>query len=172
MNLHPFFEHIPNRITIAIFDHNVKENLLEPAKEQFEKSKTINELLIVKKHRKGTVKSAAIYSKTTNRPLVVLKEDGQIHLGNTEYELRREYDYLISTENQLKHNIILYPKPNTIRYMKPSAIFTMNKKKVFNENTNVDIPRKVHIGARGYTEEEIVRNNKKYEEIGVTRHKH
>jgi hypothetical protein len=171
MNVEPFLEYIPNRITMAIFDHDVKENLLEAAKEQFDKSKTLNELLIIKRYGKVTGRSAALYSKTTNEPLVNLKEDGQIHLGNTEYELRREYDYFISTENQLKHNIILYPKDNTIRYMKPSAIFTMNKKKMVGETTSTDISRKVHIGARGYTEEEIDRNNKKYEEIGVTIHK-
>lgn len=166
MDIQPFFEYTPNRMAMAIFDHDIKENLNEAAKEQLERTKTVNELLIVRNYGKGTKRSAAMYAKTTSEPLVTLKEDEQIHLGNTGYDLKKEYDYFISTESQLKHNILLYLKSDKVRYMKPSFIFTMNKK-ANTEAQGIEIPSKLHIQARGYTAEEIQRNNKKYEEIGV-----
>ena len=166
MNIQPFFESIPNRMTIAIFDHDIHENLHETAKQQLKKTNALNELLIMKKFGKGTNRSAAIYTKTTEDPLVELREDEQIALRSTEYQHMREYDYFISTEAQLRHNILLYLKSDHVRYIKPSAIFTMNKKKV-NEEFGSEIPQKLLIDARGYTSEEITRNNNKYEEIGV-----
>eukprot|EP00826_Nyctotherus_ovalis_P029900 TRINITY_DN2371_c0_g1_i5.p1 TRINITY_DN2371_c0_g1~~TRINITY_DN2371_c0_g1_i5.p1 ORF type:complete len:284 (-),score=113.00 TRINITY_DN2371_c0_g1_i5:475-1305(-) len=168
MDIQPFFEYIPNRIVMTIFDHDVKEDLHEAAKEQLDKSKSLNELLVARKCGKGRNKSIALYTKTSSEPLVAIKEDDLIHLGNAEYQLRREYDYFISTESQLKHNVLLYMKAGKVRYMKPAAIFTMNKKKVNPEAIGIEMPPKIHIGARGYTKEEIVRNNKKYEAIGVS----
>lgn len=168
MDIQPFLECFPNRMVMTIFDHDVKEELHEAAKEQLDKSKTLNELLITRKCGKGRNKSLALYTKTSSEPLVAIKEDDLIHLGNAEYQLKREYDYFISTESQLKHNILLYIKSGKVRYMKPAAIFTMNKKKVSPEAIGTEIPPKIHIGARGYTEEEIARSNKKYEAMGVS----
>lgn len=163
----PFFEYAPNRMTMATFDHDIKENLHEAAKEQLSKISTLNELLIMKKYGKATNKSAAMYTKTSNEPLVSQKEDGQISLGNAKYELKREYDYFISTESQLRHNILFYLKSGKIRYIKPSSIFTMSKKKANPEALGKEIPQRIFISAREYTTEEITRSNKKYKDIGV-----
>eukprot|EP01022_Parablepharisma_sp_SALTPOND_P001084 TRINITY_DN105555_c2_g1_i1.p1 TRINITY_DN105555_c2_g1~~TRINITY_DN105555_c2_g1_i1.p1 ORF type:complete len:525 (-),score=52.47 TRINITY_DN105555_c2_g1_i1:1395-2969(-) len=172
LNIQPFFEYMPNRLVLSIFDHDVKENLHPAAKEEMEKEGSINSLLIMKKFGYDTNRSAAIYSKATNNPLVhtqkdPISDDTEIVLGRAEYQYKREYDYFINTESQLRHNAILYVKGDHAKYLKPSSIFIMNKKKASIQETGTQLPQSLFIEARGYSKEEIAHHNKKYEAIGV-----
>ena len=170
LNMEPFFEYLPNRMVLTTFDHDVKENLHPAAKQALEKENSLNTLLIMKKYGYDTNKSAAIYSKTTDHPLVSVQQlspqgETQVVLGRSEYQYKREYDYFINTESQLRHNVILYLKDSKVRYLKPSAIFIMSKKKSSTE-TGSALSQRLLIDARSFSKEEVARSNHKYETIG------
>jgi len=172
INIEPFFEYVPNRMVLAIFDHDVKENLHPAAKQALDQQNSLNTLLIMKKYGNENVKSAALYSRTTEHSLISTQpnektNEPQIILGRSEYQFKREYDYFINTESQSRHNVILYVRNDRARFMKPSSIFMMNKKKSApTEILSSLIPQRLLIDARSYSKEEIERSNKKFREIG------
>ena len=181
LNIQPFFEYTPNRylmgltrlnrIILTIFDHDVKENLHPTARQTLEKNRSLNGLLLMKNFGYETSRAFASYTKTSEHPLVALQKteqaQEQVVLGRCEYQYKREYDYFINTESQLRHNLLVYLKGNKARYVKPKSILIMSKKKSSSQETGLQLPMRISVDARGYTKEEIQYKNKRYEEIGV-----
>lgn len=165
-DVHPFFEFIPNRMILTIFDHDIKEYLHPTLKQPT----PFNDVFLMKNFAYENSRAFAIYSKSSDHPLVSLKESPenmQIVLGRADYLYKREYDYYINTETNLKHNLLIYLKDGKARYIKPKSILIMNKKKPSERDSGVKIPQKITVEARGYGKEEIAYKNKRFEEIGV-----
>ncbi len=180
MDVLPFLEFIPNRYslcgilcrnTLTIFDHDVIEDV-HPALEPQMRTKSVpfNGLVMMKNFDYENRKAFALYNRGEAHPLVTIQKNAQaepqVTLGRCEYHYKREYDYFISTENQLKHNIIGYLRENAVLYVKPSSVLIMSKKKGSTAESGVRLPERIDLDARGYSKGEIEFKNKRYQEIG------
>jgi hypothetical protein len=140
-----------------------------------------NGTLLMKNFPCENRRAFAIYSRMSDHPLVSSKTkltpakdpaspptlEMQLVLGKCEYQYKREYDYSINTEHELKHNLLVYLKGNTVRYLKPTSILHMNKKRASTSDEGVYIPQKILLEARGYSQGEIAHKNMAYAKLGV-----